>query len=74
MVAPCERAELAKQLIAATCEKQGIATGSLHANRGTSITSKPVALMLAGLAVTKTHIFFCTHFTNVQLSVQEPMS
>jgi putative transposase len=57
MVAPRETAELAKRLIAATCQKQGIAAGSLtiHADRGTSMTSKPVALMLADLGVTKTH-------------------
>jgi putative transposase len=57
MVAPRETAELAKRLIAATCEKQGITAGSLtiHADRGTSMTSKPVALMLADLGVTKTH-------------------
>jgi putative transposase len=57
MVAPRETAELAKRLIAATCEKQGIVAGTLtiHADRGTSMTSKPVALMLADLGVTKTH-------------------
>ena len=57
MVAPRETAELAKRLIAETCEKQGIAAGylTIHADRGTSMTSKPVALMLADLGVTKTH-------------------
>jgi putative transposase len=57
MVAERETAELAKRLIAATCEKQGIESGTLtiHADRGTSMTSKPVALMLADLGVTKTH-------------------
>jgi len=57
MVAERETAELAKRLIAATCEKQGIEPGALtiHADRGTSMTSKPVALMLADLGVTKTH-------------------
>ena len=57
MVAGRETAELAKRLIAATCEKQAIAAGTLtiHADRGTSMTSKPVALMLADLGVTKTH-------------------
>ena len=57
MVAPRETAELARRLIAATCEKQGIVAGALtiHADRGTSMTSKPVALMLADLGVTKTH-------------------
>src|ERR1017187_181188 len=57
MVAPRETAELAKRLIADTCQKQGIVAGTLtiHADRGTSMTSKPVALMLADLGITKTH-------------------
>ena len=57
MVAPRETAELAKRLIADTCRKQGIVTGTLtiHADRGTSMTSKPVALLMADLGVTKTH-------------------
>jgi putative transposase len=57
MVAERETAELAKRLIAETCAKQGIEPGTLtiHADRGTSMTSKPVALMMADLGVTKTH-------------------
>ena len=57
MVAPRETAELARRLIADTCEKQGIVPGTLtiHAHRGTSMTSKPVALLMADLGVTKTH-------------------
>ena len=57
MVAPRETAELAKRLIAETCAKQGIVAGDLtiHADRGTSMTSKPVALLMADLGVTKTH-------------------
>ena len=57
MVAPRETAELAKRLIAETCAKQGIVAGDLtiHADRGTSMTSKPLALLLADLGVTKTH-------------------
>ena len=57
MVAPRETAELAKRLIAETCAKQGIVPGTLtiHADRGTSMTSKPVALLMADLGVTKTH-------------------
>jgi putative transposase len=57
MVAPRETAELAKRLIGDTCLKQRIVAGDLtiHADRGTSMTSKPVALMLADLGVTKTH-------------------
>ena len=57
MVADGESAELAKQFIAETCAKQGIASGQLtiHADRGSSMTSKPVAFLMADLGVTKTH-------------------
>lgn len=48
---------LAEQLIAETCAKQGIESGQLtiHADRGSSMRSKTVALLLADLGVTKTH-------------------
>jgi putative transposase len=57
MVAPRESAELAKRLIEDTCEKQNIQPGQLglHADRGATMRSKPVALLLADLSVTKTH-------------------
>ena len=57
MVADGESAQLAKRLIAETCDKQLIVPGqlNLHADRGTSMTSKPVAFLLADLGVTKTH-------------------
>src|SRR5712692_5316755 len=57
MVAHRESARLAQKLIAETCARQGIAPGALtlHADRGSSMTSKPVALLLADLGVTKTH-------------------
>jgi putative transposase len=57
MVAHQEQAALAERLIADTLAKQGIAAGQLtiHADRGISMTSKPVALLLADLGVTKTH-------------------
>jgi putative transposase len=57
MVAPRETAELAKRLIADTCEKQDIQPGQLtiHADRGSSMRSKPVAFLLADLAVIKSH-------------------
>jgi putative transposase len=53
MVAPREYGSLAKRLIEAACEKQGIMPGQLdiHADRGTSMKSK----VLADLGVTKTH-------------------
>jgi putative transposase len=57
MVAPRESATLAERLIAATCVKQGIEPGQLtiHADRGSSMRSKLVALLLADLGVVKTH-------------------
>jgi putative transposase len=52
-----ETGPIAEQLIAQTLEKQQIARGQLtiHADRGTSMTSKPVAFLLADPGVTKTH-------------------
>jgi putative transposase len=57
MVAHREHAELAERLIAETIAKQDIPAGqlTLHADRGSSMTSKPVAFLLADLGVTKTH-------------------
>jgi putative transposase len=57
MVAMRESAELAKRLIQDSCSKQRILPGqlTLHADRGTSMSSKPVAFLLADLGVTKTH-------------------
>jgi putative transposase len=57
MVAPRESAALAERLIEATCAKQGIAPGQLtiHADRGSSMRSKLVAVLLADLGVVKTH-------------------
>jgi putative transposase len=57
MVAPRESAALASKLIEETCEKQNIQPGQLglHADRGSAMRSKPVALLLADLSVTKTH-------------------
>jgi putative transposase len=57
MVAPGESAELAKRLIQDTCQKQRILKDqlTLHADRGSSMTSKPVAFLLADLGITKTH-------------------
>ena len=57
MIAYRESAELAKRLIEHSCDKQLIESGQLtiHADRGSSMKSKPVALLLADLGVTKTH-------------------
>jgi putative transposase len=57
MVADRESSELAKALLNDTIRKQGIEPGQLtvHSDRGSSMTSKPVAFLLADLGVTKTH-------------------
>lgn len=57
MVASRESARLALRLIRDTCAKQGIGPGqlTLHADRGSSMRSKSVAVLLADLGVTKTH-------------------
>jgi putative transposase len=55
LLATKESSALAKQLIGATCRRQGIDPGQLitHSDRGPSMTSKPVALLLSDLGVTK---------------------
>jgi putative transposase len=57
MVAERECQSLAQCLIEETCSKQGILPGQLtiHADRGSSMTSKSVALLLSDLGVEKTH-------------------
>jgi putative transposase len=57
MLARAERAQLAERLLADTIAKQHVARDQLtiHADRGTSMASKPVALLLADLGVTKSH-------------------
>src|SRR5215213_8363548 len=52
-----ESAHVAEQLIAQAAEQQQITRGQLtvHADRGSSMTSKPVALLLCDLGVLKTH-------------------
>jgi len=57
MIAPHESSALAKRLIAETCQKQNVLAGQLtiHADRGSSMKSKPVALLLADLGITKSH-------------------
>jgi putative transposase len=57
MVAPRESAVLASKLIEETSEKQIILPDQLtiHADRGSSMRSKPVAFLLADLSITKTH-------------------
>lgn len=57
LIAHRESAQLAEQLIADTVEKENIVPGTLtlHADRGTSMRSKPVAALLIDLEVAKTH-------------------
>ncbi len=52
-----EGAKLAKALISQACEQQQIPQGQLtmHADRGSSMTSKTVAFLLADLGVTRSH-------------------
>lgn len=57
MVATREAAALADMLIRQTCAKQHIGADQLtiHADRGSSMTSKPVAFLLADLGITQSH-------------------
>lgn len=55
MIGEWESAELADELIAATCAKEHIAPDQLilHSDRGSSMQSKTVAQVLADLGVSK---------------------
>jgi putative transposase len=57
MLATRESAILAEKLIADTAIKQGIGRDqlTLHADRGSSMTSKPVTFLLADLGITQSH-------------------
>ena len=57
MVAHRESSVLAQRLISEASRQQGIVAGQLtiHADRGTSMTSKTVAMLLSDLGITKTH-------------------
>jgi len=57
MVAYRELSSLATKLIEETCRRQNIEPGQLtiHADRGASMKSKPVAFLLSDLGVTKSH-------------------
>jgi putative transposase len=57
MISEHETADLAEAFIAETCAKEGIGPDqlTLHADRGSAMTSKRVAHLLADLGVTKTH-------------------
>ncbi len=55
MIAKRERGELAEQLIAETCEAEGIEPGTLilHSDRGSAMRSQPVSALLQKLEVAK---------------------
>jgi putative transposase len=57
LIAPRESAELAQQLIAQTVARHNVPPGqlTLHADRGASMRSKPVAALLVDLDVAKSH-------------------
>lgn len=57
LIADAEDSALARNLIGESCERQNIQPGQLnvHSDRGTSMTSKSLALLYADLGVTKTH-------------------
>jgi len=57
LLARQESATLAKVLIQESCQRQAIDAGQLiiHADRGPSMTSQPVALLLASLGVLPSH-------------------
>ena len=57
LLAERESEELAQQLVRETCEKQNIPREqlTLHADHGSAMISKPLALLLSDLGVTKSH-------------------
>ncbi len=57
MIAPRESAALAEELIGVCCAREGIPPGQLtiHADRGSAMTSKDVAALLVDLGVAKSH-------------------
>lgn len=57
LLAECESAQLAKELLATCCARHQIEPGQLtiHADNGSAMQSKSVALLLADLGVAKSH-------------------
>lgn len=57
LLAEVESAELAEQLMAETCAKQGVARAQLtiHADNGSPMIAKSVAVLMAELGVSKSH-------------------
>ena len=55
IVSPREDSELAKDFLAEAIRINGTAPHTVHADRGTSMTSKPVSALLVDLGVTRSH-------------------
>ncbi len=55
LVSTCEESNLAADFIAGAIGSNGTAPHSVHADRGTSMTSKPVSMLLTDLGVTRSH-------------------
>jgi putative transposase len=54
-VAVTETGELAEEFIADAIARLGVTPAAVHADRGTSMTSKPVSLLLADLGIARSH-------------------
>ncbi len=55
IVSPVEASVLAADFIAEAIQRNGATPHTVHADRGTSMTSKPVSALLADLGVTRSH-------------------
>jgi len=55
IISPVEDSLLAKDFIAEAIDRNGAVPHTVHADRGTSMTSKPVSALLADLGVTRSH-------------------
>jgi putative transposase len=55
IISPAEDSALAADFIAEAIDRNGTAPHTVHADRGTSMTSKPVSALLADLGITRSH-------------------
>jgi len=55
IISPVEDSLLAADFIAEAIDRNGVAPHTVHADRGTSMTSKPVSALLADLGVGRSH-------------------
>jgi putative transposase len=55
MLSPVEDSLLAADFIAEAIDRNGAVPHTVHADRGTSMTSKPVSALLADLGITRSH-------------------